>query len=299
MSVSVRIFGGPLTGYATLARAAEDAGFERIWVPDHVVAMSDVATVYPYSDTGRPRFVGETPFGDPLVLLSHLAAATTTIQFGVGVYVLPLRHPLHAARQLLTLQELSGGRLTLGVGVGWKQEEFVALGAEFGRRGARAEEAVAAMRAVWSGDPVAFDGDHHAFAELQMSPPLSHPIPVLWGGSGEVSVRRAVRMCEGFYGPPGTPEATAQLAARIDEELDRVGRERSTFRLVARCPEPYRADGVLGLLDLGVDEVVVNLPRDLDEAGEQIEWLHATTAGLREAGVPLSPQEGPSQPARP
>jgi probable F420-dependent oxidoreductase len=288
MAVSVRIFGGALAGYAAVARVADEVGFHGLWVPDHVVAMSEVATRYPYSDTGRPRFAGATPFGDPLVVLSHLAAVTSRIELGVGVYVLPLRHPLHAARQLMTVQELSGGRLNLGVGVGWKAEEFAALGASFPRRGARAEEAVEVLRRVWSGEPVSFAGEHYAFAELRMSPAPSRPIPVLWGGAGAVSLRRAARMADGWYGPPGSLDASTELVGQVEAALDDAGRDRAGFRIVVRCPEPYDVASVEALLRSNADEVVVNVPRELVEVGAQADWLRATGERLRDRGVRLT-----------
>lgn len=298
MSVSVRVFGAALADYAPVARVVDDLGFTGVWVPDHVVAMTDVATVYPYSETGRPRFAGHTPWADPVTMLAHLAAVTSRVRLGIGVFVLPLRHPLHVARSLLTVQELSGGRLRLGVGVGWNAEEFAALGAPFERRGSRAEEMVGILRRAWSGEPFAWAGEHHRFAELRVSPPMTTPVPVLWGGATDVSVRRAVRMADGLYGPPGDREATLTLLERVRAELDRAGRDWAGFRFVARCPEPFHVSGVVELAEAGVDEVVVNVPRDLVEVGAQVDWLHDAAARLRAAGVVLDQQrDGTAPPA--
>jgi probable F420-dependent oxidoreductase len=283
MTVSVRIFGGALTDYAEVAAAADRLGFHAAWVPDHVVAMTSEQSTYPYSTTGRPRFEGHTPFGDPLVVLSHIAARTERIRLGVGVYVLPLRHPLHAARQLMTLQELAGGRLDLGVGVGWNAAEFEALDQPFRQRGVRAVEMVDIMRRLWTGKRVARQPEAegwYSFDELQMSPPVSTPIAILWGGSSPASVRRAVHMADGLYAPPGDLAVTLDVCAHVLGSLREARRERSTFRLVGRCPEPYEPAVVHRLLEAGFDEVVLNIPRDLAGPDDQVSWLESTAGAV-------------------
>lgn len=289
MVVSIRIFGFALEEYAGLARASEDAGFHGVWVPDHVLSMVELDAVYPYSATGRPSFQGETPFADPLIMLSHLAAHTSRIRLGVGIYVLPLRHPLHAARQIMSLQTLAAGRLDLGVGVGWAREEFEALGAVFERRGARAEEMVELMRGVWTGRPTAFEGRFHQHAAVQMSPPIGQDVPILWGGSSEASIKRAARMAGGLYGPPGELAKTLELRDRLHQELAAVGRDADSFRFVVRCPEPSTVEEVLALRDQGLSDVVVNVPRDLADAEQRRDWIRSLGAGLAAAGVVLTP----------
>ncbi|WP_159081664.1 TIGR03619 family F420-dependent LLM class oxidoreductase [Nocardioides sediminis] len=278
MTVSVRIFGGDLADYAATARAVERLGFGGVWVPDHVVAMTADATTYPYSTTGRPRFEGETPFGDPLVMLAHLAAHTERIRLGVGVFVLPLRHPLHAARQLMTVQQLSRGRLDLGIGVGWNAAEFAALDQTFRQRGVRAVEMLEIMRAAWTGTAVArppADGAAYAFDELQLSPAVSTPIPVLWGGASAVSIERAVGLADGLYAPPGDLQASLEIRDRVLAAVRESGRDRAGFRLVGRAPDPAAAGDVHRMLEAGYDEVVVNIPRDLADPDDQVAWLES------------------------
>src|SRR5690606_7833535 len=112
--VSVRCFGYPLPWYRPVAMAAERLGFDGVWIPDHAVAMTATDSAYPYSATGKPSFQPDTPFADPFTMLGHLAAVTERVRLGIGVFVLPLRHPLLAARAAMSVQELSGGRLVLG-----------------------------------------------------------------------------------------------------------------------------------------------------------------------------------------
>src|SRR5918993_2351302 len=271
MRVSVRCFGFPLSWYRPIAEAAEEASFAALWLPDHVVSPTDPAGGYPYSAHGRPSFAPDTPFADPLVMAGHLAAATERIELGVGVYVLPLRHPLHAARAVMSAHRLSGGRLLLGVGVGWMREEFDALDQPFDGRGGRTEEAVAVMRRLWTGAPVRHDGRWYAFPELTVAPGTEAAVPVLIGGASRRAIDRAARIGDGWYGPPGTDEHTAALVRAVGERLAAHGRPREGFRIVVRAPEVDPVAGALALRD--VDEVVLNLPRDATRVREVTSWL--------------------------
>jgi probable F420-dependent oxidoreductase len=283
--ICLRLFGFPLTEYRDLAVAAEEAGFSGLWVPDHVVSPTSHAAAYPYSTTGRPSFSPDTPFADPIVMLAHLAAVTRRIELGVGVYVLPLRHPLHAARAIMSAQVLSGGRVLLGVGVGWMREEFEAVEMGFDQRGARTEEMVDVMRSVWTGRPVEHAGRHYAFDELQLSPAIPTPVPILWGGASSRAIDRAVRFADGWYGPPGSIEATTGLVHDLRRKLDAAGRDPAGFRVVARCPEPTTRRSVEALRDNGIRELVVNVPRDLGNPAERQGWVHAFAEQMTAAGL--------------
>jgi probable F420-dependent oxidoreductase len=285
MKVSVRCFGFPLTWYRPIAETAEQEGFHGLWIPDHVVSPTLADGAYPYSSHGRPSFDPATPFADPLVMAGHLAAATSRIRLGIGVYVLPLRHPLIAARSVMSAQELSGGRLVLGVGVGWMRAEFEALDQEFSGRGGRTEEMLEVMRKVWSGKPVAHEGRWYSFPELSVAPALGEPVPVLIGGASERALVRAVRHGDGWYGPPGTADQTAAHVTALHAELERQGRERSSFRIVARAPEDDPLAGVSALAGLDVDEAVLNLPRKVADVTEVTGWIGRAAARLRDEGA--------------
>src|SRR5436309_13088228 len=142
---------------APVAGHAEGLGFESVWVPEHLVLPTRITSRYPYAPDGIPPFSPDTPHLDPLVLLTHVAAATVRIRLGTSVYLLPLRHPLVTARLALSLDVLSGGRLTLGVGVGWLAEEFQAVGIDFQTRAARTRECVRALRTLWTETEPDFD----------------------------------------------------------------------------------------------------------------------------------------------
>jgi probable F420-dependent oxidoreductase len=145
-------------GAKRLARLAEAAGFDSVLAIDHVVLPEDYASSYPYSATGRLPGSHASHYPDPLVWMAYVAAATTRLRLMTGVIILPQRNPLVLAKQIATLDHMSGGRIELGIGVGWLKEEFAALGIPFERRGKRADEYVAAMRALWRGDNASFAG---------------------------------------------------------------------------------------------------------------------------------------------
>ena len=147
---------GPLVaerGFAALAGELEAVGFDSLWLSDHVVIPTDPASRYPFSADGKASSRPGTPWFDALVSLAQLAAATTQVEIGIGVLVLPLREPVTLAKQLASIDVLAGGRVTLGVGAGWLAEEFAALGVPFSSRGARMDEAIDVLRAVWTGSP--------------------------------------------------------------------------------------------------------------------------------------------------
>ena len=149
-----------------LAQAAEAAGFESIWTVDHVVVPAGYRSKYPYDPSGRLPSGEGTVFPDPLIWLAYVAARTSTLRLGTGILIVPQRNPLVLAKELATLDSLSGGRMILGAGIGWLEEEFEALGVPFAGRGRRTEEAIAAMRALWSEEQASFDGTTDAASPI-------------------------------------------------------------------------------------------------------------------------------------
>jgi probable F420-dependent oxidoreductase len=141
------------------ARAAEAAGFESLWTVEHVVVPADYQSTYPYDPSGRMPGPENAPMPDPLVWLSFLASATSTLRLATGILVLPQRNPVVLAKELATLDHLSGGRLLLGVGSGWLEEEFEAIGIPFAERGRRTDDALGALRALWAEEPASYEGD--------------------------------------------------------------------------------------------------------------------------------------------
>ena len=153
-----------------VAAAAEQCGFATLWSGEHVVMVDRSQSRYPYSDDGQIAVPSTADWIDPMIGLSFAAAATSTIGIATGVLLLPEHNPLLVAKQAATLDTLSGGRLTLGVGIGWSREEFDALGVAFERRAARTAEYVAAMRTLWSDDVASFDGEFVRFDSVRVNP---------------------------------------------------------------------------------------------------------------------------------
>jgi probable F420-dependent oxidoreductase len=244
-----------------LARAAEQAGFESIWTVDHVVVPAGYRSAYPYDPSGRLPSGEDAPFPDPLIWLAYVARATSAIRLATGILILPQRNPLVLAKQLATLDSLSSGRVTLGVGVGWLEEEFQALGIPFEKRGMRTEEAIAAMRALWSQDRASMEATTVRFRDVFLRPqPPGGTIPIHIGGHSETAARRAGRIGDGFF-PFGVDRGDLlRLVHTMNQEAEGAGRDPSSLELTvssyATGDEQASAD-VEALEALGATRVVV------------------------------------------
>lgn len=182
------------------AEAAEEAGVESLLVVEHVVVPVGYATRYPYSDTGRMPLPDDCELPDPLDLLAWVAARTERLRLGTGILVLPEHHPLQLAKRVATIDRLSGGRVFLGVGVGWLREELEAMGIDPATRGARTDEGIEALRAVWADGEVSFHGRWTRFEGVRSHPkPVQRPVPILVGGHSAGAARRAGRLGDGFF----------------------------------------------------------------------------------------------------
>jgi len=183
-----------------LARSAEGSGFESIWTADHIVVPAGYRSTYPYDPTGRLPSGEDAPFPESLIWLAYVARATSTLRLATGILILPERNPVVLAKELATLDYLSSGRVTLGVGIGWLREEFEAIGVPYERRGERLEESVGAMRALWSQECAAYEGRTVRFRDVYLRPqPRAGTIPIHIGGHTEIAARRAGRIGDGFF----------------------------------------------------------------------------------------------------
>ena len=240
-----------------VAAAAEEAGFATLWSGEHVVMVDDPASRYPYADDGRIAVPAEADWLDPLIGLSFAAAATRTIALATGVLLLPEHNPVLVAKQAASLDVLSGGRLTLGVGVGWSREEFEALGVPFARRGARTAEYVAAMRTLWRDDVASFDGEFVAFDAIRVNPrPVrDRRIPVVVGGNSDAALQRAAAWGDGWYGfnVEGI-DAVRDRVGLLHELCGEAGRDPSALRVAVALSQPADREE---LAAAGVDELVL------------------------------------------
>jgi probable F420-dependent oxidoreductase len=262
---------GPLpieVGIPALARTLEDAGFESVWVSDHIVMPASIGSRYPFAADGKATWSSETPYIDAPIALALAAAATDRVGLGTAVLVLPLRHPVELAKQAASIDVASGGRLTLGVGAGWLEEEFQALNVPFERRGARLEEWMAIARACWSGHPPARSSEFYELpADVVALPAPAHAIPLLVGGHTPVALRRAGRVGDGWLGqqalPTLAPDELEREIGVVRAAAEEAGRDPGALRVVLRIVETAGhgdevAARVPELAAAGVDEIVVD-----------------------------------------
>jgi probable F420-dependent oxidoreductase len=240
-----------------LARRAEAAGFESVWTFEHVIVPIDYASRYPYSPTGKMGATPETPFIDPLIALTVVAAATKTLRLGTGVNILPQVSPLLLAKQAASLDVVSNGRLMLGLGIGWLEEEFHAMNAPFERRGARFDDYVEAMRKVWSGEVVEHQSaflDWHGFKSHPI--PVQKPLPVVIGGSKGKIYERIARHGDGWFAPSADPRELASMLDALKQTCARLGRNPDEIEITAMWPANGDLDGVKRMRDAGVHRLV-------------------------------------------
>ena len=213
---------GTAEGCTAIATHAEAAGFDALWTVEHVVFPEAYQSAYPYDDSGKMAMASDTPLTDPLFWLTWAAAHTTRLRLATGILILPERNPVVLAKELGTLDAMSGGRVDLGIGVGWLREEFDALGIPWEHRAARTDEYVAAMRTLWSGDKVSFDGEFTSFDQVSSNPkPANGSVPIIVGGHSEAAARRAGRLGDGFFPAKGDLDALLDAMHREAEAHNR------------------------------------------------------------------------------
>jgi len=245
-----------MVGLATLA---ERLGFESVWTFEHVIVPLDYHSKYPYSPTGKMGATPETNFVDPLIALTTVAAHTSTLRLGTGVNILSQANPLYLAKQAASLDFVSKGRFMLGVGIGWLEEEFRAIGVPFERRGARFDDSVQAMRKVWSGEVVEHRSDFIDWSGFKSHPrPIQDPFPVVIGGSKGKAFERTARYGNGWFAPTASPQQLAPLLAELDRACADVGRDRGEIEVSAMWfPNPEDLGDVKRYADLGVGRLIV------------------------------------------
>jgi probable F420-dependent oxidoreductase len=216
---------GRATGPDTLREAAQSAerqGFDAVWSADRVVTPWEIRTPYPYAESHEFIVPPDRPFLDSFTCLAYLAGCTQTITLGISVLVLPYRHPLYWARVAASIERLALGRLTLGVGVGWMEEEFAALGVPFKTRGRMTDEQLQILDLLWTQEHISFHGQHYAFDDVAFYPkPIQQPRIPLWvGGEGAAAQRRA-----GRYGDAWFPYFVSISPAELRDGYDNARRE--------------------------------------------------------------------------
>lgn len=257
------------------ARAAEQMGFDSVWVSDHVVMVEGAASPYPFAEDAEITWPEDAPMFDCLVTLAAAGAVTAQVELGTCVLIAPQRNPIVTAKQAATLDALSGGRLVLGVGVGWLAEEFAALGAPFEGRGKRLDEWIAIFRDCWTGRPAARDYEHWSVPPgVLCYPTPAGELPVLVGGMTPPALRRTGRLAEGWmafqYTDAVDPEEIAAGRRFIKREAAAAGRP-PPLRLAMQAPGPTEplAERLVELAAAGLTDVVVSVDWSSPEKVEE------------------------------
>ena len=277
-----------------IARKGEEFGFDTLLTGDHILVPKNISSVYPYTEGGEFPGSGSGESMEQITLLSYIAGQTSKIRLVTSVLIVPHRNPLIAAKSLATLDLLSGGRLVVGVGVGWMREEFQALGLPpFEERGAVTDEYIRAFKVLWTEDDPHFQGKYISFDDISFLPkPVQKPHPPIWvGGESRPALRRTAELADGWYPlgsnptfPMGTPEQLKAGLERLAGYAERFGRDPSTietiyrthqFELLKQAAGPDRlpfigdADQIAGDIrqyqDMGVTSMIWDFLRQTDD----------------------------------
>jgi probable F420-dependent oxidoreductase len=266
----------PMPLIKAYASTAERLGFSTLWVPEHVVLLDKYASKYPYSADGALPARPDASISDPFITLTAMAASTEKIRLGTGICLVPEHNPLVLGKVVATLDWMSNGRVALGVGIGWLEEEFTALGIPWERRAQRTREYIEAMRKLW-GDPIsAYSGEFLKFEGVRSYPKPVHGarLPIVFGGESGPALRRVAEYGNGWFGFNLSPDDTVAKLRRLDELLAANGRKRSEVEIIV---SPYTKsitpDDLKRYRDAGVQElVIVNIrpPRATEEVTSRL-----------------------------
>jgi len=241
-----------------MARAAEANGFDTITVPDSVFFPEHVSAEYPYSADGGRFWAPETPFVDPFIAISAMAAVTSRIRFLTNVVKLPIRDPLLVAKQLSSMAVLANDRISLGVGLSWIPEEFAWTHTEMRTRGKRANEMIEILHLICGGGGpqwVEYHGDHYDFDRLMMAPAPQLRVPILVGGLSEPGLRRAARLADGWISVQNTTAEILGAITDLGRYRAEYGRADHAFAINALATDAFDLDGYRRLADAGVTEL--------------------------------------------
>jgi probable F420-dependent oxidoreductase len=260
-----------------LGEEAEARGIARIWVGEHAVQFDQYDSLYPYAKDGKVPMPADIGLLEPLSTLSFLSHVTSTVRLGTAMLLLPQRNPVYVAKEVSTLDWLSKGRIDLGIGVGWLEEEFDVLNVPFVKRGKRTDEYLEVLKALWYEDPSSFTGDCYSLPSCSLYPkPVQQPLPIHIGGESKAAIKRVARFGAGWHTFGRLPEDCVGAIDELNEELEKEGRKRSDVEVTV-CPyfHPLDADRFSRYEQAGCDAVAAMLfassPDDLEAAFDALE----------------------------
>jgi probable F420-dependent oxidoreductase len=243
--------------YGPLARAAEEAGYDSMVVPDSICYPKDSASVYPFSPDGSREFLEDKPFLEPFSLIPALGAVTSRLRFVTFVLKLPVRNPVLVAKQASSVAVLTGGRLALGVGTSPWREDYEVLGVPWERRGARMDEELEILRGLLAGGYYEYHGSVFDLPPVKISPVPAGPLPILIGGHGDAALRRAARVGDGWLHGGGDPADLSGLLTRLTGLRREAGTADRPFEVHVISMDAYSVAGVRRLEEQGVTDVIV------------------------------------------
>jgi probable F420-dependent oxidoreductase len=267
--------------YAPLARAAEEAGYDSMVVPDSICYPEHSSSVYPFNPDGTREFLEDKPFLEPFSLIPALGAITERLRFVTFVLKLPVRDPVLVAKQATSTAVLTGNRLVLGVGTSPWREDYEVLGVPWERRGQRMDEELAIIRGLSAGGYFSYRGEIFDLPRVKIAPVPADPIPLLIGGHGDAALRRAARVGDGWLHGGGDPGHLPGLLARLGELREQEGTADRPFEVHVISMDAYTVPGVRRLEEQGVTDVIVGF-RWPYHVGPDTEPLAEKIAKLRQ-----------------
>ena len=271
VGVSLPITGPLATGPGALdtilafAQRAEALGVDSLWLPDHIVIPTHIESRYPYNKSGKFPLPAEMAFLEPLTVMGYLAGITQRVRIGTAVLVLPHRNPIVLAKMFATLDVLSRGRMIVGAGIGWMEEEISLLGAPFKRRGALSDEYLRVMRELWTNPDPQFEGEFCRFSGIKCEPkPVQNPLPVWIGGHSARAMRRIAEFGDGWVAVPKSVTGFQETVEILKTETEKAGRDFASVEIMIGPGYAPTMDSFLDQIkryqDLGYDFFMAPVP---------------------------------------
>lgn len=266
--------------YLPLAKAAEEAGYTTLTVPDSICYPEDSDSKYPYNGSGDRQFLSDKPFIEPFSLIPAMGAVTTTLRFTTFVVKLPIRSPVLVAKSVSSVAVLTQNRFGFGVGSSPWPEDFEVCFQDWKSRGKRMDEMIAIIRGLLRGEFFSFEGAHYQLPSIKLCPAPSAPVPILIGGHAEGALARAARVGDGWMFAGGAPEELARCLDRLAVLRREAGREGEPFEIHASSLDCFKVDGVKRLEDQGVTDLIVGF-RDAYSNARDTQPLDVKIGALR------------------
>ncbi len=266
--------------YLPLVKAAEDAGFQGITIPDSICYPEVASSKYPYNKDGSREFLESVPFLESLIAVAAMVAVTEKVRFSTFVYKLAVRQAAVVAKQVQSIQLLSGNRFDFGVGISPWEEDFAVCNVPWEKRGKRFDEQIAILRGLESGEFFGHEGEMLTMPSNKMCPTPTQKTPILIGGHTEIALKRAARVGDGWMCAGANMEQLTGYIARINELRDELGTSDRPFRIFTTGADAFSQEGIAKLENLGVTDVVIGFrnvyemdpDKPLDEKIATLQW---------------------------